>query len=203
MMMSKEVDPADINNKLGPSFKAKSIRKIRSAGSKKKVFDLHIGVLKRRCNRVCIYQKNAGECDLLFPKTTALNLHVFSTRTAESKLKNSIVYRIALWDFFPVFSFLSVTLQTGSCLTDFVRNRTVMERIMNKVTKLPKSNKENLEQDDLENDGLQGIHLRDYQLAGVGWMKHCFDNKHGCILGDEMGLGKTVQVCHLDANQQP
>ena len=53
---------------------------------------------------------------------------------------------------------------------------------------------EKLSQKDLEEDGLQGIHLRGYQLDGVRWMKRCFECEHGCILGDEMGLGKTIQV---------
>lgn len=51
-----------------------------------------------------------------------------------------------------------------------------------------------LSQKSLEEDGLQGIHLRKYQLDGVSWMKCCFISGHGCILGDEMGLGKTIQV---------
>ena len=59
--------------------------------------------------------------------------------------------------------------------------------------------KESLSQKDLEEDGLQGICLRGYQLEGVKWMKQCFENGHGCILGDEMGLGKTVQVRKLNA----
>lgn len=46
----------------------------------------------------------------------------------------------------------------------------------------------------LEENGLQGIHLRAYQLDGVTWMRRCFRSGHGCILGDEMGLGKTIQV---------
>lgn len=54
--------------------------------------------------------------------------------------------------------------------------------------------KESLSQKHLEDDGLQGIHLRAYQLDGVTWMKCCFESGHGCILGDEMGLGKTIQV---------
>ena len=54
--------------------------------------------------------------------------------------------------------------------------------------------KASLSQKQLEDDGLQGIHLRTYQLHGVSWMKCCFQNGHGCILGDEMGLGKTIQV---------
>lgn len=53
---------------------------------------------------------------------------------------------------------------------------------------------ERLSQKKLEDDGLQGIHLRGYQLDGVKWMKRCFECEHGCILGDEMGLGKTIQV---------
>ena len=62
------------------------------------------------------------------------------------------------------------------------------------MSRFPRRNQEILKQGDLEDDGLQSVCLRDYQLEGVSWMKKCFDDKHGCILGDEMGLGKTVQV---------
>ena len=55
-------------------------------------------------------------------------------------------------------------------------------------------NDSRLSQKRLEENGLQGIHLRAYQLDGVTWIRRCFRNGHGCILGDEMGLGKTVQV---------
>ncbi|XP_074636907.1 chromodomain-helicase-DNA-binding protein 1-like [Acropora palmata] len=52
----------------------------------------------------------------------------------------------------------------------------------------------------LEENGLQGIHLRAYQLGGVIWMRRCFRCGHGCILGDEMGLGKTIQTVALLTN---
>jgi len=61
---------------------------------------------------------------------------------------------------------------------------------------------ERLSQKDLECYGLQGIHLRGYQLNGVTWMTSCFECKHGCILGDEMGLGETIQTIALLANFQ-
>ena len=51
-----------------------------------------------------------------------------------------------------------------------------------------------LSQKDLEENGLQGVQLRSYQLEGVRWMKRSFENGQGCILADEMGLGKTIQV---------
>ncbi len=41
-------------------------------------------------------------------------------------------------------------------------------------------------------DGLEKT-LRPYQIMGVGWMTHLFDNGLGGILADEMGLGKTLQ----------
>lgn len=51
-----------------------------------------------------------------------------------------------------------------------------------------------LSQGHLEENGLQGIQLRSYQLEGVRWMKRSLENGQGCILADEMGLGKTIQV---------
>ena len=51
-----------------------------------------------------------------------------------------------------------------------------------------------LSQGDLEENGLQGLQLRSYQLEGVRWMKRSLENGQGCILADEMGLGKTIQV---------
>ena len=73
-----------------------------------------------------------------------------------------------------------------------------MNRIKRKLKELSSVTEtyvqERLSQKDLEEDGLQGIHLRGYQLDGVSWMKRCFEYEHGCILGDEMGLGKTIQV---------
>ncbi|XP_003793845.1 chromodomain-helicase-DNA-binding protein 1-like [Otolemur garnettii] len=53
-----------------------------------------------------------------------------------------------------------------------------------------------LEQD-LQQWGLTGIHLRSYQLEGVNWLAQCFHCQNGCILGDEMGLGKTCQTIAL------
>lgn len=73
-----------------------------------------------------------------------------------------------------------------------------MHKIRRKLKELHNLTKadlsESLSQEDLEENGLQGIQLRSYQLKGVRWMKRCFENGHGCILGDEMGLGKTIQV---------
>ncbi|PFX20700.1 Chromodomain-helicase-DNA-binding protein 1-like [Stylophora pistillata] len=54
-----------------------------------------------------------------------------------------------------------------------------------------------LSQKDLEENGLQGVQLRSYQLEGVRWMKRSFENGQGCILADEMGLGKTIQTIAL------
>ncbi|XP_027059374.1 chromodomain-helicase-DNA-binding protein 1-like isoform X2 [Pocillopora damicornis] len=54
-----------------------------------------------------------------------------------------------------------------------------------------------LSQGDLEENGLQGIQLRSYQLEGVRWMKRSLENGQGCILADEMGLGKTIQTIAL------
>ncbi len=77
----------------------------------------------------------------------------------------------------------------------------IMNRIKRKLKELHSVAEayaqESLSQDDLEECGLQGIHLRGYQLEGVKWMKRCFECGHGCILGDEMGLGKTIQVGKL------
>ena len=72
----------------------------------------------------------------------------------------------------------------------------IMLKVKRKLKELREKgeSKVSLSQKHLEEDGLQGIHLRDYQLEGVTWMRRCFESGHGCILGDEMGLGKTIQV---------
>ncbi|XP_053522170.1 chromodomain-helicase-DNA-binding protein 1-like isoform X2 [Artibeus jamaicensis] len=54
-----------------------------------------------------------------------------------------------------------------------------------------------VQEKDLRQWGLTGIHLRSYQLEGVNWLAHCFHCQNGCILGDEMGLGKTCQTIAL------
>lgn len=69
-----------------------------------------------------------------------------------------------------------------------------IERKLKKLHEKTDGGKAALTQKHLEDDGLQGIHLRAYQLDGVTWMKRCFQTGQGCILGDEMGLGKTIQV---------
>uniref|UniRef100_A0A2K5LMI4 Chromodomain helicase DNA binding protein 1 like n=3 Tax=Cercopithecinae TaxID=9528 RepID=A0A2K5LMI4_CERAT len=51
-----------------------------------------------------------------------------------------------------------------------------------------------VQEQDLRQWGLTGIHLRSYQLEGVNWLAQRFHCQNGCILGDEMGLGKTCQV---------
>ncbi|XP_063481978.1 chromodomain-helicase-DNA-binding protein 1-like isoform X3 [Symphalangus syndactylus] len=51
-----------------------------------------------------------------------------------------------------------------------------------------------VQEQDLRQWGLTGIHLRSYQLEGVNWLAHRFHCQNGCILGDEMGLGKTCQT---------
>ncbi|XP_076789108.1 chromodomain-helicase-DNA-binding protein 1-like isoform X1 [Arvicanthis niloticus] len=54
-----------------------------------------------------------------------------------------------------------------------------------------------VQEQDLQQWGLTGIHLRSYQLEGVNWLVQCFHSQNGCILGDEMGLGKTCQTIAL------
>ncbi|XP_058165563.1 chromodomain-helicase-DNA-binding protein 1-like isoform X2 [Dasypus novemcinctus] len=54
-----------------------------------------------------------------------------------------------------------------------------------------------VEEQDLRQWGLTGIHLRSYQLEGVTWLAQRFHCQNGCILGDEMGLGKTCQTIAL------
>ncbi|XP_007946578.1 chromodomain-helicase-DNA-binding protein 1-like [Orycteropus afer afer] len=54
-----------------------------------------------------------------------------------------------------------------------------------------------VDQQDLKQWGLTGIHLRSYQLEGVNWLAQRFHCQNGCILGDEMGLGKTCQTIAL------
>ncbi|XP_014294229.1 lymphoid-specific helicase isoform X2 [Halyomorpha halys] len=48
---------------------------------------------------------------------------------------------------------------------------------------------------------LEGAALRDYQRAGLEWLRLLFETGLNGILADEMGLGKTVQIialiCHL------
>ncbi|KAK8899684.1 choline dehydrogenase 6 [Tritrichomonas musculus] len=39
--------------------------------------------------------------------------------------------------------------------------------------------------------------LRDYQLAGLNWLRNCWYHRKNNILADEMGLGKTAQVVCL------
>ena len=39
--------------------------------------------------------------------------------------------------------------------------------------------------------------MRDYQLQGLNWMIHLYDNGVNGILADEMGLGKTFQTISL------
>ncbi|XP_007459437.1 PREDICTED: chromodomain-helicase-DNA-binding protein 1-like isoform X1 [Lipotes vexillifer] len=54
-----------------------------------------------------------------------------------------------------------------------------------------------VQEQDLQQWGLTGIHLRPYQLEGVNWLAQRFHCQNGCILGDEMGLGKTCQTIAL------
>ncbi|XP_066117881.1 chromodomain-helicase-DNA-binding protein 1-like isoform X1 [Saccopteryx bilineata] len=54
-----------------------------------------------------------------------------------------------------------------------------------------------VQEQDLSQWGLTGIHLRSYQLEGVNWLAQRFHCQNGCILGDEMGLGKTCQTIAL------
>ncbi|XP_008588670.1 PREDICTED: chromodomain-helicase-DNA-binding protein 1-like [Galeopterus variegatus] len=54
-----------------------------------------------------------------------------------------------------------------------------------------------VQEQDLRQWGLTGIHLRSYQLEGVNWLAQRFHCQNGCILGDEMGLGKTCQTIAL------
>lgn len=42
-----------------------------------------------------------------------------------------------------------------------------------------------------------GYELRDYQLAGLNWLRYSWYNKRNNILADEMGLGKTAQTVSL------
>uniref|UniRef100_A0A8C8ZJG4 Chromodomain helicase DNA binding protein 1 like n=1 Tax=Prolemur simus TaxID=1328070 RepID=A0A8C8ZJG4_PROSS len=64
----------------------------------------------------------------------------------------------------------------------------------------PEAARARVQEQDLRQWGLTGIHLRSYQLEGVNWLAQRFHCQNGCILGDEMGLGKTCQdsfeLCH-------
>ncbi|GBF94412.1 chromatin-remodeling complex ATPase chain [Raphidocelis subcapitata] len=44
---------------------------------------------------------------------------------------------------------------------------------------------------------ITGTTLRDYQLQGLNWLIHLYDNGINGILADEMGLGKTLQTISL------
>uniref|UniRef100_A0A8D2CLZ5 Chromodomain-helicase-DNA-binding protein 1-like n=1 Tax=Sciurus vulgaris TaxID=55149 RepID=A0A8D2CLZ5_SCIVU len=61
----------------------------------------------------------------------------------------------------------------------------------------PEAVRTRVEEQDLRQCGLMGIHLRPYQLEGVNWLAQRFHCQNGCILGDEMGLGKTCQTIAL------
>ncbi|CAH6926685.1 chromodomain-helicase-DNA-binding protein 1-like [Phodopus roborovskii] len=61
----------------------------------------------------------------------------------------------------------------------------------------PEAVRTRVQEQDLQQWGLTGIHLRSYQLEGVNWLVQCFHYQNGCILGDEMGLGKTCQTIAL------
>uniref|UniRef100_A0A3Q2H0Z8 Chromodomain-helicase-DNA-binding protein 1-like n=1 Tax=Equus caballus TaxID=9796 RepID=A0A3Q2H0Z8_HORSE len=54
-----------------------------------------------------------------------------------------------------------------------------------------------VQEQELRQWGLTGIHLHSYQLEGVNWLAQRFHCQNGCILGDEMGLGKTCQAIAL------
>jgi SNF2 family DNA or RNA helicase len=50
--------------------------------------------------------------------------------------------------------------------------------------------------------GFQG-ELREYQRAGLGWLKYLREQQLGGVLADDMGLGKTVQaLAHLEFRRQ-
>ncbi|XP_045400792.1 chromodomain-helicase-DNA-binding protein 1-like [Lemur catta] len=61
----------------------------------------------------------------------------------------------------------------------------------------PEAARARVQEQDLRQWGLTGIHLRSYQLEGVNWLAQRFHCQNGCILGDEMGLGKTCQAIAL------
>lgn len=42
-----------------------------------------------------------------------------------------------------------------------------------------------------------GGKMRDYQMQGLNWLIHLYDNGINGILADEMGLGKTLQTIAL------
>lgn len=132
---------------------------------------------------------------LLVAPTQTVHLLPFATLVAwnDGIGRNSRqFFRGSRWKRLAVFAFCQVS-RFGSW-----RKSVIMNRIKRKLKQLYSITEvhaqESLTQNDLEECGLQGIHLREYQLDGVNWMKRCFECEHGCILGDEMGLGKTIQV---------
>ena len=44
---------------------------------------------------------------------------------------------------------------------------------------------------------LQGGTLHGYQLEGLNWLLHAWEQNQNAILADEMGLGKTIQAIGL------
>ena len=40
----------------------------------------------------------------------------------------------------------------------------------------------------------EDLSLHPYQLEGISWARHSWNNGTDIILADEMGLGKTIQV---------
>ncbi|MDO5719103.1 MAG: DEAD/DEAH box helicase [Actinomycetaceae bacterium] len=48
----------------------------------------------------------------------------------------------------------------------------------------------------------RGVHLRDYQKAGVAWLLQVTAQGFGAILADDMGLGKTLQILALIATKK-
>ena len=82
----------------------------------------------------------------------------------------------------------------------FVWVRIVMERFISKqqaYVRLLPSSCTTVTQRDLEQWGLSGVTLRNYQLEGLNWLVRRHGTGRGCIVGDEMGLGKTLQSISL------
>ncbi|KAL1772684.1 chromodomain-helicase-DNA-binding protein 1-like isoform X1 [Sigmodon hispidus] len=70
-------------------------------------------------------------------------------------------------------------------------------RFLQALERGPEAVRTRVQEQDLQQWGLTGIHLRSYQLEGVNWLAQRFHCQNGCILGDEMGLGKTCQTIAL------
>ncbi|TDL22661.1 hypothetical protein BD410DRAFT_898225 [Rickenella mellea] len=83
---------------------------------------------------------------------------------------------------------LAPLLPHGSPIIENIRSDEVDEKLYTQMRVLE-------EQPALVKGGI----MKDYQLDGLSFLAHMYNNGINCILGDEMGLGKTLQTLSLFA----